>query len=256
MASLIDKYLNNAFTAVTSKADALASKLIEGEAPSSIDKFRSTLSIGLGRPNNFIVNFSLPNFVSTSIAADIKSLFGITSFDSNLSLLCNEARIPSRKFNTIEVKTSGFTRKIPNNYIYEDISFSFIDTNNHLALNIFSKWLDGINNPFTNTGKFYDDYVSDIKVNMLNKTNEVTNYASMIKAYPIAIDEIPLSWDSTEGYNKIKVTFTYLYQADKDYSAATIINTIKNMSVGSITNNFKNIGDSATEIVNKFKSFL
>lgn len=254
--SLLDKYLNNAFTKVTSKLDALAAKALEGDAPSSIDKFRATLTnTGLGRPNNFIVNFSLPNYVSTSISADIKSLFGVTSFDSDLGLLCNEASLPSRKLNTVEVKTSGFSRKVPNNYTYEDITFSFIDTNDHLAYNIFSNWMDGINNPYTNSGKFYDDYTSDIKVNLLDKENKTTKYISMIKAYPISIDSLPLSWESSEGYNKVKVTFNYLYHIDKDYSSAAIINTIKNFSVDTIKNNFKNIGDSARSIINKLTNF-
>lgn len=251
--SILDKYLNIAAEKVTTKLDKLASKLIEGDAPSSIDKFRSTLSAGLARPNQFITNFILPSYVSTNLLADIKSIFGVSTFDSNLSLLCNEVTIPSRKLNTTSIKFNGMTRKAPTNYEWDDITISFIDTNEHLAYKIFSKWMDGVTNPYTNTGKFYDDYTSDIKVNLLNKNNETTSYFVLNKAYPTSILEIPLSWDSEEGYNKIQITFNYLYQSDKDYSSMAIYNMINNMSTESIKNNFKNIGDSVNNILGSFK---
>jgi len=224
MADIISKYLNAAIDKVQSKIDTTLAKVIENTspAPSSIDQFRSSLSAGLARPNQFFVNVALPSFVTTKLSATIRSLFGVSEFDTDLSLLCSEATIPAKRLNVSKININGINRTLPLNYEWDNITLTFIDTNKHLARTMFNTWMNGVSSPYSNTGKFYNDYIADIKINFLDKKNTTRDYVVMNEAFPVTINEIPLSWDSEEGYIKIAVEFAYIYQSDKDYSSSAI----------------------------------
>lgn len=131
-------------------------------------------------------------------------------FERNVKFRCQNATLPGKQITTSERSTYGPVRKIASNIIYQDVVLSFIvadDFNEKIYFNIWlEQILDSLN---SNSVAYYDDYVGQIFVTTYGKDG-LANYKVLLEeAYPIAVDEIPLSWDSSNDYIRMNVTIAY-----------------------------------------------
>lgn len=235
----INKYISQYTDKIISKLDKKADKAIYGPSQNKLDEFRATISSqgGIQRTNQFVFNVPIPEFLRQSLIDDFSinnflSTQGLNIFDGTLGLLCRAVDIPAKQFNTSSVKINGQTRIVPMNYRWDNVTATFIDTNSCLIYNIFSNWMDAINNPVTNTGRFYDDYVKDLRLDYLNKKNEVIGYIALYEAFPISVVRAPVSYDNNTNYMTTTVTFSYLYQANQLYTANMLYNIANNVTDG------------------------
>lgn len=235
----INKYISQYTDKVLTKLDKKADQAIYGPSKNTLDEFRAAISSqgGIQRLNQFIFNIPIPEFLRQSLIDDFSvnnflSTQGLNIFDGTLGLLCRSVEIPPKQLNTSQIKINGQTRTVPMNYRWDNVTATFIDTNSCLVYNVFSNWLDAINNPVTNTGRFYDDYVKDLRLDYLNKNSEVMGYISLYEAFPIAVSRSAVSYDATNGYMTTTVTFSYLYQANQYYTANMLYNIANNVTGG------------------------
>lgn len=265
MPDIINKYIKQTTDKFLDLVDVTIDQRLHEPANTSLDVFRSNLSAGIARPNNFIFNVTLPDFLRPSLierfsVASILASQGLSPFEGKLSLLCFQVELGAKKFNNKIVKSGGQTRKIPQNYSWDNVICSFIDTNEHIVFNTMSDWMDGINNPITNTGVFYNEYITDMRVDLLNKKNTITGYAALNEAYPISVSRSTLNWGSLNTFMVTTVEFSYLYQNNKDYSSLQLYNTMNNLTDGAfskllnIANDTINTYNPATLLKNSLNS--
>ena len=93
--------------------------------------------------------------------------------------------------------------------------------------------------------RFYDDYVKDLRLDYLSRNNEVVGYISLNEAFPISVSKGSVSYDDG-GYMTTSVTFTYLYQTNRDYSSNMLYNIVNNLTNGSV-GNLLNVATSAID---------
>ena len=251
MADIINTFIQNQMDKVFKKIDNKLNNVFYSPAKDSIDEFRATISDhgGLQRVNQFILNIPLPEFLRKSLIEDFSinnalSLVGKNIFDGTLGLLCQSINIPGKNLRTSSIKINGQTRVVPMNYEWEEVSATFIDTNDCLIYNTFYKWIDGINNPVTNTGRFYDDFVMDLRLDYLNKNNEVIGYITLNEAYPTSVTREESTY-CEHGHMTTTVKFAYIYQTNRDYTTSMLYNVINNMTDG-----------AASKLLNKTTEFI
>lgn len=260
--NIINKYLNEAINNVISKGNEAVNDLDISQntanisSVTSINAFRNKLQTknGVARTNQFMVSFSLPSWMSDST---LLSYLGITQFNEELGLLCNKAIPPTKTIQSQSIKYNNtIERKIPSGYKWDEVTFSFIERNDYFIFKLFNEWLDGINNPITNTGRFYNDICSDVKINFLDKTNKVIAYYSLFEAYPTSITISNYDWEQLNQYVSIDVTFNYIYATHRDYELTSLVESVQNFgssdvmnTLGDLTNiNWSNIWSKLTNL--------
>lgn len=238
MADIINTFIQRQVDKVLNKVDKKLNDRFYTASKTTLDEFRAVISSagGLQRTNRYVFNVPLPEFLRETLIEDfsmknVMANLGMNVFDGTLGLLCNSIQVPGKSLNTSRIKIGGQTRTVPMNYNWDNVTATFIDTTNSIIYNTFYNWIDGINNPITNTGKFYDDFVKDLRLDYLSKENEVVGYIALNEAFPISVSRSQMSYEDT-GYSTTTVTFTYLYQTNRDYSSNMLYNILNNIVPG------------------------
>jgi hypothetical protein len=167
-----------------------------------------------------------------------------------LSLLCSEATLPGSSLFTNEVTGdfTGVTEKMVYRRQYDDqSSFTFYVDQDYNVIEFLEGWMNFIVNEDDQKKylsenasyrmKFRDDYAGQIVITKFErnmgqvvntgKTNEVSSNTStrldynFIKAYPISIDSMPVSYENGTIL-KCTVNFTYIrYVRSRIYNSKT-----------------------------------
>lgn len=214
---------------------------------------------GLARTNRFKMILPIPryigNFISTgtlekllnlpnTLVGDITNLVNqSTDFDSTggsnrvtsnpsitryLSLQCDSAELPGKTLQTADVKIYGPTYKVPYQKQYNDISLSFICTNDFYERKLFDAWIDAIMPTDTNNLRFPKDdatrYMTDIQILQYDEFIKQIYSVKLIDAFPIGVAAQPLAW-SDDGYHRLTVQFAYqkyqtIYEGSYDLGEA------------------------------------
>ena len=148
-----------------------------------------------------------------------------------LNLLCSEASLPGSALSTYDIVDdhTGVNEKHAYRRLYDDrIDFTFyVDAENYLPIKYFEAWIKWIvnesnagggNQPLGTKSKAYfyrmkypDDYVCDsgLIVRKFERDYGPGLEYEFIRAYPISITSMPVSYD-TSSLLKCSVSFTYL----------------------------------------------
>lgn len=243
--NIINKYVNEAINKVVSKVNTAVSSMdISGEKKNlslttTIDDFRNKLNAGGGpaRTNQFAISFEVPTFMNES---KMLGYLGVTQFNEELGILCYKASAPEKKFNTVKVKYENhIERDIPVSYSWDTMTFSFIERKDYLLYNLFNEWLNGMHNPVTNTGRFYNEITTDVKINFLNKDNQVMAYYTLMEAKPVSMTMSELTWETDDQYVSIDVDFSFVYPMNKDYELTSLVNSVMDFGSSDVVNTIK-----------------
>lgn len=163
---------------------------------STIDEFKSTFTAGFARTNKYRV------------------IFEGTEYDPrDLNIMCDSVNIPGRQIFTDESTTSLKSRKRAYQFGQEDISMSFILTNDWTAWNFIYEWMNTIIFGIENINSFQvgyrEEYSRDILIEHLDSRDTVKKRFRIMGGYPIALDQIELSNASENEVIRVNTTFAY-----------------------------------------------
>jgi hypothetical protein len=177
--------------------------------PGSISDFKASFNNGgIARPSRFDVSIPVP-----------LTLIPYRGISSQLSLRCETTELPSRTFATAERKVgSNPSQKFPYIASYNDISMTFIVSEDMSEKTFFDTWMEYINPTYSFNFRYKQDYVSSILVNQYDATNTLTYSINLIDAFPVAVNQLDLDW-STEGHHKLTVVFAYSYWVNNSIQA-------------------------------------
>jgi len=155
---------------------------------------------GLARNNRFLVCIS-PNSPWQQ---------GPTSWLQDALLLCEQVQLPGTNFNTADMRTYGEIVKAPYERLYDDVNMSFyVDTSMRVKL-LFDNWMMAIQNPGTRNFNYYDQYISNITIEVQDLKNQSRYAVQLREAYPKSIGTIQLD-QSNKDIMKLSVNFAYKY---------------------------------------------
>lgn len=180
---------------------------------------------GLSRPNRFEAIIPIPaGILSFNRLSDIERVtevlqpgesiapqltgIGGTDISRSLALQCETAELPGRTLLTQDAKIYGPTFKIPYQSQYNEISLTFLCTNEFFERRIFETWIHAIMAPDTNNMRFRNTYLTTLQVVQYDDASKNIYRVSMYEAFPIGISPAPLSW-AEEGFHRLTVQFAY-----------------------------------------------
>jgi hypothetical protein len=186
-------------------------------------------------PNNIIENLlNLPNALYGTVQETIGSLIGNgqpTSANATLTrylaLQCEAAELPGRTLQTQEAKVYGPVFKIPYQTQYNEMTLTFLSTNDFWERKLFDRWIEAIHPSDTNNLRYSkgpDTYMTQIKVIQYDDFIKQIYAVELMDAFPIGIAPQSLSW-SEDGFHRLSIQFAYqryrpIYQGTYDLAAA------------------------------------
>ena len=186
-------------------------------------------------PNNIIENLlNLPNAIFGTVTDAIGSAVGQSPVGANstlsryLALQCETAELPGRTLMTQEAKIYGPTYKVPYQSQYNEMTLTFLCTNEFWERKLFDRWIEAIMPSDTNNMRYAKDeatrYMTPIKVIQYDDFIKQIYAVELVDAFPIGISAQPLSW-SEDGFHRLSVQFAYqrykpVYTGSYDIAAA------------------------------------
>ena len=191
---------------------------------STIQEFLSSFTTDLARPNKFDVLIPLP-----------QNVWDIRTSPQQLALRCENAELPSRTMGTVEQKFgSNPSQKFPYHTAYNDMTLTFIVSDDMSEKIVFDNWLEYINPTSTFDFNYKDNYSTTITITQYDVKNEQSYAVTLIKAYPISVNQLDLDW-SSEEHHKLTVVFAYDYwQSDNLAEIASSLPTTQLQSLNGI----------------------
>lgn len=193
--------------------------------------------------------FNPPGTGTASNAQDVRKWVSARGFDYTanaemVSLLCCEASLPGSQLATNEIQNDfhGVTERLAYRRLYDTVDFSFyvdhnvVSSTSYNIIWFFENWISYCVNEtsletenYTYRANFADGpsgYRSPaIYVNKLERDFLGTYLQyKFLKAYPISITSMPISYDSSQLL-KCNVTFTYTRYVTRRYSYDTNAST-------------------------------
>lgn len=177
--------------------------------PFNINDFRSSFVLEPANPTNYEVLITKGPPIMVEVG-------GAINFANTLRYRCESCAIPSKSLLFANRKTYGPNRKVAYGAEYRDVSFSFIVSDNMQEKEYFDIWQrmivdnDEVSGGITtHDASYYDDYIGEIEIRYYEKGGKNTYKIVLMEAYPIEVQEVPLSWTSNNEYMRVTVTLAY-----------------------------------------------
>lgn len=149
----------------------------------SIDNFRSKVNSfgGLQKTNRFYVEVFSPKWTSDTM--------------DRLKFLCEAAELPGKTIMTNDAKIYGPSYKVATGTVFNEITLTFLCSNDMREKLQFDLWMNSVQNPRTFNMAYRDEYVGTVSIISLSETPEIQDAAAAAAANagnPMSlIDKIP-----------------------------------------------------------------
>lgn len=165
-----------------------------------INQFISEIKTkGLARLNRYEVEIAFPNGIGGAGGA------------SNLTkLFCDSVNLPGLNINTQPHIVFGEAREMPYGRMFDPVNMSFYVDTGLVVKSVFDKWLALIVDEKSRTINYYNNYVTQINIRVLNVDDSNPYTMTLHDAYPKTVNAIQLD-ASAKDVMKLNVTFAYKY---------------------------------------------
>lgn len=185
----------------------------------SIDTLKSTISKkgGLAPANRFNVIFTPPsasllnlnpeNIVGSLLSGNFNA-GNLINDPRDISILCQSVTLPGRNISTFDHQDVRTLNKHPYTVIDDDVQMSFLLTNDYYMRQMFDNWMSGIFDNENYRVGYKKDFAVDVVIQQLNQKNIPVYGVRLEKAFPVSMDSIELSQETSDVV-KMSVTFAY-----------------------------------------------
>jgi hypothetical protein len=164
----------------------------------TVDDFKAKLTGGGARANLFKVTVNFPGFANgdTQLA----------------SFMVKGAQLPGTTLGQIEVPFRGRMVKLAGDRTFEPINLNVLNDVGMEIRNAFERWANGISNSRSAVGLTNPtSYQSDVIIEQLTKNGGVSKRYKLVGAFPVSIDPVELSFDTTDAVEEFTVQLAYQY---------------------------------------------
>ena len=221
---------------------------------------------GIAKSNRFMIFMKPPSYSFIDVnPSNLISSFNNQKFDPkkfladprDIAFLCSNTVDPGK-----QILTDDYTRgrnfvKTPYAYINEDLTMSFLLTNDYYIKRMFLQWENMIIDPRTYRLNFHDQYSCDIYIVKLNDKGWPTYGMRLKDAFPTTTTSIEMNHASSDSAQQLNVSFTYSDKEEVNLSSA--IDGLESLSnsLGDITGaNKESISSFIDRLGNKRNDFI
>lgn len=179
---------------------------------------------GIARANRYKITFNLPRGIVDTYFTNTDSSVGrIRGVQNELNrmggidIMCHSCTLPSRELQSFDMKQNGPPHRLPNTASYMPITFMFYSDGNLSTRRYFEVWQTAVTNISSNTFNFYNEYVSNIRIGVLDTEGKERYSVRIWEAWPSSISGVDYAYGNNNSAQVIGVTMQYKYwQSDKD----------------------------------------
>ena len=152
---------------------------------------------GLARTNRYAVIMTLP-----------KGLVYNNEVTKRALMFCDQVQLPGTNFSTAQNRSFGEFRETPYEKLYEHINLSFYVDRDMLIKDMFDQWQNTIYNPYTRVFNYYDNYVTDLTIEVQDNKDAPKYYVTLHECYPKSVGAVQLDYASKDVM-KLSVSIAY-----------------------------------------------
>ena len=152
---------------------------------------------GLARTNRYAVIMSLPSGMVYNNDVTKKAL-----------MYCDQVQLPGTNFSTAQNRTFGEFRETPYEKLYEHINLSFYVDRDMLIKDMFDQWQNSIYNPQTRVFNYYNNYITDMTIEVQDNKDAPHYYVTLHECYPKSVGAVQLDYASKDVM-KLSVSIAY-----------------------------------------------
>lgn len=138
-----------------------------------------------------------------------------------LQLYCESCTLPGLTIATDQDRIWGESRDLPYGRIFSPLNITFHVDAKLDVKKIFEDWQNKIVDPKTRTLGYYNAYVRQIQVEVLNMKDEAVATYTFYEAYPKIVNDISLDNNSKE-FMKLGVQIMYRYYTSSIAAASKV----------------------------------
>lgn len=165
----------------------------------NVERFKSSLTNGGARPNQFLVSLSFPTYVPAQSIAVARSPF-----------LVNAAELPGQTINPAIVYYRGREVKFAGDRMFAPWTISFLNDAEMSLRNAMEQWMNGMEDLVDKFGRLQpSEYQRDLDVAQLDRNGNILKAYKISNAFPIDLSPVGLSFDANDQVSSTSVTFTF-----------------------------------------------
>ena len=156
---------------------------------------------GLAKTNRYVAQIGIPGTLNGRFQ---------TNTLRKLELYCEAAALPGMSISTQQSRIFGEFREMPYERLFENVSLTFLIDNTFDTKAFFDSWINSIQDPATRTFRFYNEYISDVDIVVLDLNDEPKYVITLYECYPKSISAIQLDYNSKD-IMKFQVSLNYRF---------------------------------------------
>ena len=165
----------------------------------NVERFKSSLTNGGARPNQFMVQLSFPTYVAGAQLAVARAPF-----------LVSVAELPGQTVNPAIVQYRGREVKFVGDRIYAPFTITVLNDAEMSIRTAMEQWMGGMEDYETKFGRMQpSEYQRDMQVFQLDRNGNSLKEYKIANSFPVDLSPVSLDFGANDQISTFTVTFQY-----------------------------------------------
>jgi len=180
----------------------------------NVERFKSALTNGGARPNQFAVQMSFPTYVAGAQLAVARAPF-----------LISVAELPGQTVNPAIVQYRGREVKFVGDRIYAPFTMTVLNDAEMSIRTSLEQWMGGMEDYAGKFGRLQpSEYQRDMQVFQLDRNGNALKSYSIVNAFPVDLSPVGLDFGANDQISSFTVTFQYQHFTVSNNPLGSIVN--------------------------------
>ena len=180
----------------------------------NVERFKSALTNGGARPNQFAVQMSFPTYVVGAQLAVARAPF-----------LISVAELPGQTVNPAIVQYRGREVKFVGDRIYAPFTMTVLNDAEMSIRTALEQWMGGMEDYVGKFGRLQpSEYQRDMQVFQLDRNGNALKSYSIVNAFPVDLSPVGLDFGANDQISSFTVTFQYQHFTVSNNPLGSIVN--------------------------------
>jgi hypothetical protein len=180
----------------------------------NVERFKSALTNGGARPNQFAVQLSFPTYVTGQALAVARAPF-----------LVSVAELPGQTVNPAIVQYRGREVKFVGDRTFAPWTITVLNDSDMSIRNAVEQWMGGMEDYAGKFGRLQpSEYQRDLQVYQLDRNGNALKEYNIANAFPVDLSPVALDFGANDQISSFTVTFQYQHFTTSNNPLGSIVN--------------------------------
>jgi len=180
----------------------------------NVERFKSALTNGGARPNQFAVQLSFPTYVTSQSLAVARAPF-----------LVSVAELPGQTVNPAIVQYRGREVKFVGDRVYAPWTITVLNDAEMSIRTAMEQWMNGMEDYANKFGRLQpSEYQRDMQVFQLDRNGNALKSYNIVNSFPVDLSPVALDFGANDQISTFTVTFQYQHFTTSNNPAGSIVN--------------------------------